>query len=114
MNALSRSVNLIQRKASANLLLNTNSRNANANLLLNTKKRFSSKLSSVNKQMKTALKEPDMKETWLMDPGTYPIVFILGFALCFCAAVGTTCLRKNPDVRITKEKRASFLRTWEF
>ena len=54
----------------------------------------------------------EFKNNWLMDRGAYPVMFIIGFAVCFCTTVGTRCLLTNPDVRIDRAKRQSVLRYW--
>mmetsp|Transcript_1203 Transcript_1203/g.1827 ORF Transcript_1203/g.1827 Transcript_1203/m.1827 type:complete len:91 (-) Transcript_1203:350-622(-) len=70
---------------------------------------------AVNRPFATATKpgeSPGFKQAWLQTSGTYPIIVILGFACSFCAFVGTTCLFKNPDVRMDRSKRGTVIRTW--
>lgn len=50
---------------------------------------------------------------WLADPGAYPVIFTLGFALTFSASFIAYCALRNPDVRITTGRRQQLLRTWE-
>lgn len=50
---------------------------------------------------------------WLNDPGAYPVIFTLGFALTFSASFIAYCALRNPDVRITTGRRQQLLRTWE-
>mmetsp|Transcript_32782 Transcript_32782/g.42110 ORF Transcript_32782/g.42110 Transcript_32782/m.42110 type:complete len:90 (-) Transcript_32782:165-434(-) len=51
---------------------------------------------------------------WLSDPGTYPVLAIIGGACIFCASYYTHNIMTNVDIRISKEKRRdTIIRTWE-
>lgn len=50
---------------------------------------------------------------WLSDPGAYPVLGVLGFALSFCTAFMAWGLARNQDVRIMPSKRQGIVRTWE-
>jgi NADH-ubiquinone reductase complex 1 MLRQ subunit len=52
------------------------------------------------------------KEAWLSDPSTYPIIFIMGFALTFMTGMSLHALAYYKDVRIDPSKRNSEVRTW--
>uniref|UniRef100_A0A7S1BRA2 Uncharacterized protein n=1 Tax=Corethron hystrix TaxID=216773 RepID=A0A7S1BRA2_9STRA len=62
----------------------------------------------------TASRKPKtFKETWLMDPGTYPVIVVIVAACSLCVVASFRCLIQNPDVQIRKNNRQSKLRTWE-
>jgi len=50
---------------------------------------------------------------WLSDPGTYPIGIIIGGAVVFCFTYYAHNILTNPDIRISKERRHTVIRTWE-
>eukprot|EP00581_Thalassiosira_minuscula_P008558 CAMPEP_0183703416 /NCGR_PEP_ID=MMETSP0737-20130205/1165_1 /TAXON_ID=385413 /ORGANISM="Thalassiosira miniscula, Strain CCMP1093" /LENGTH=74 /DNA_ID=CAMNT_0025930163 /DNA_START=96 /DNA_END=320 /DNA_ORIENTATION=- len=50
---------------------------------------------------------------WLSDPGAYPVIIVLGFACTMCGGFMSYCALKNPDVRISFERRQKLVRTWE-
>ena len=53
-----------------------------------------------------------LRRDWLTDPATYPLIGIIGFASLFASFVGVSCLLRNPDVQLDKNKRKSILRYW--
>ena len=52
------------------------------------------------------------KAAWLSDPACYPIMFTIGFSLLFSGGFLLRELATNKDVRISKLKRKSTMRTW--
>ena len=51
-----------------------------------------------------------VKDVWMSESGTYPLVLTLGAAGVLCTYVGTRCLAVHPDVRISKQARKSIIR----
>ena len=62
-------------------------------------------------QLRTNM-EKSFKENFLSDPSTYPIIFIMGFALTFMTGMGLHALAYYKDVRISPSKKHSELQTW--
>lgn len=52
------------------------------------------------------------KENFFSDPGTYPIIVIMGCAITFMTGMGINALVSYKDVKINPEKRNSKLQTW--
>jgi hypothetical protein len=50
---------------------------------------------------------------WLSDPGAYPVIVVLTFAIGMCGSYMGYCLVAGPDVRITPGRRQQLIRTWE-
>lgn len=50
---------------------------------------------------------------WLSDPGAYPVIVVLTFAVGMCGSYMTYCAAKNPDVRIGFGRRQQLVRDWE-
>ncbi|CAB9521091.1 Zinc finger, DHHC-type containing [Seminavis robusta] len=68
-------------------------------------RRFNSTLpESFNSKQKT------MKQIWLSDPTTYPIMAVVAFATGICFTFATTKLMFSPDVRITPARKNSPVR----
>lgn len=51
-------------------------------------------------------------KTWLMDPGSYPIMFVLSFAVVFAGSFIFYKTRYCNDVRVTSSAKGHVLRTW--
>jgi hypothetical protein len=51
-------------------------------------------------------------QTWLTDPGSYPIIFVLGFAVVFAGSFIFYKTRYCNDVRVTSSAKGHVLRTW--
>ena len=51
-------------------------------------------------------------KTWTSDPGAYPIIVILGFAVSASFAYINYKVFCDSDVRVSPEKRGSLIRTW--
>ena len=65
---------------------------------------------SVSSKTWLGFTEKPFRAGWTKDPGTYPIMVILTFAVSFVVGVSASCLAFNPDVQISPKKRASILR----
>merc|ERR1712008_562275 len=50
---------------------------------------------------------------WLSDPGAYPVIVVLSFALVMCGSYMGYCSLCSPDVRISMTKRQQLIRDWE-
>jgi hypothetical protein len=55
---------------------------------------------------------PSFKQTWLSDPATYPIMFILGVATVGCSAFMTYKFSTGMNFRISPSTKGQTLRTW--
>eukprot|EP00584_Thalassiosira_punctigera_P008818 CAMPEP_0172544526 /NCGR_PEP_ID=MMETSP1067-20121228/14664_1 /TAXON_ID=265564 ORGANISM="Thalassiosira punctigera, Strain Tpunct2005C2" /NCGR_SAMPLE_ID=MMETSP1067 /ASSEMBLY_ACC=CAM_ASM_000444 /LENGTH=98 /DNA_ID=CAMNT_0013331103 /DNA_START=40 /DNA_END=336 /DNA_ORIENTATION=+ len=53
------------------------------------------------------------KSIWLSDPGAYPVMFVVTFALGFCASFMSWTAMRSPDVRISTGRRQQLIRDWE-
>jgi hypothetical protein len=49
---------------------------------------------------------------WLSDPGTYPVLLIAGTTAVSGIWYFFYNLKRNPDIRIRKDKRKSTIRWW--
>mmetsp|Transcript_835 Transcript_835/g.1085 ORF Transcript_835/g.1085 Transcript_835/m.1085 type:complete len:89 (+) Transcript_835:116-382(+) len=59
------------------------------------------------------MRKGNLKQEWLKDRATYPLIGIISIGGFFAFGVGISCLASNPDVRISPSKRYSKVRTWE-
>lgn len=50
---------------------------------------------------------------WLSDPGAYPVIIVLTFAVGFAGSFIAHCAMSYPDVRITPGRRQQMIRSWE-
>jgi hypothetical protein len=51
-------------------------------------------------------------KVWLSDPGTFPIITIVGFATLGCVSFFCFNVASNPEIRIRKDKRKATIRWW--
>lgn len=51
-------------------------------------------------------------KVWLSDPGTFPIIAIVGCATLGCASFFFFNVARNPEIRIRKDKRKATIRWW--
>lgn len=59
------------------------------------------------------LRRGKLKQDWLSDRSTYPLLVIISAGFAFALGVGVVCITTNPDVQIANAKKKSILRTWE-
>ena len=78
-----------------------------------SQRRFQSTAAFVTKK-REARTNAAMRQAWLSDPSTYPLITIMAFAGCLVGGVGASCLLYNPDVQINPNRRGATMRTWEF
>mmetsp|Transcript_4494 Transcript_4494/g.5734 ORF Transcript_4494/g.5734 Transcript_4494/m.5734 type:complete len:96 (-) Transcript_4494:132-419(-) len=76
-----------------------------------TTRRFGA--SATREEILNRTAEGNFKQNWMLEPGTYPIAIIIGFACGFCAFTCTSCLMRNPDCRIVPSKRTAVIRSWD-
>lgn len=62
-------------------------------------------------QLKTNMSK-GVKENWLSDPSTYPIIVIMGCAMTFMCGMGLHALAYYKDVRISPDKKHTEMQTW--
>mmetsp|Transcript_50390 Transcript_50390/g.69925 ORF Transcript_50390/g.69925 Transcript_50390/m.69925 type:complete len:89 (-) Transcript_50390:205-471(-) len=55
-----------------------------------------------------------VRNNWLQDPSTYPLIACMAAAGALVVGVGGSCLMYSPDVQISPSKRGAIMRTWEF
>ncbi|KAL7547726.1 hypothetical protein ACHAWF_011004 [Thalassiosira exigua] len=53
------------------------------------------------------------RSIWLSDPGAYPVLIVVTFALGMCGSFMAYFCARNPDVRIFTGRRQQLIRTWE-
>jgi hypothetical protein len=53
-----------------------------------------------------------VKENWLSDPATYPILIMLGGAMCLIVGMGANELMTDKDLRINPSKKQETLQNW--
>eukprot|EP00580_Thalassiosira_gravida_P002059 CAMPEP_0201605964 /NCGR_PEP_ID=MMETSP0492-20130828/5588_1 /ASSEMBLY_ACC=CAM_ASM_000837 /TAXON_ID=420259 /ORGANISM="Thalassiosira gravida, Strain GMp14c1" /LENGTH=74 /DNA_ID=CAMNT_0048070297 /DNA_START=171 /DNA_END=395 /DNA_ORIENTATION=- len=53
------------------------------------------------------------KSIWLSDPGAYPVIFVLTFAVGFSASFISWTVAKSPDVRVQFGRRQAVIRDWD-
>jgi hypothetical protein len=56
--------------------------------------------------------QPSFRKSWLSDPATYPLLFVLGSAMCLVGGVVISCIANSPDVKLTNERKHTIIRTW--
>ena len=56
--------------------------------------------------------QPSLTKTWLSDPSTYPIIGVVGCALCGCTSFMTYKITNDKAVRITSATKGKVIRTW--
>ena len=66
----------------------------------------------LHKDMPTNLAEL-RNNIWLSDPGAYPVIGVLTFAVGMCGSYMAYCMLTGPDVRVMPGKRQALIRTWE-
>jgi len=55
-----------------------------------------------------------VKEVWLGDAGTYPVIIIISGACVFCFTYYAHNIATNPDIRVWKSRRKhTIIRDWE-
>jgi hypothetical protein len=59
-------------------------------------------MSALNKSARSGL---SVFRLWMTDSGTFPVVFVAGFAACMGSAVAARYLMLNPDAFVNKEER---------
>jgi hypothetical protein len=63
-------------------------------------------------QLRLDYKKEGFKSSWLSDPSTYPIIFIISGAGCMLVGMGINALTTNKDVQINPNKRGAMVRSW--
>ena len=66
-----------------------------------------------NEHQNSSMRSAYRAKYWLSDPGSYPIIAILGGAMCFCTGFGLYFLSSAPDVQIAPAKRNAIMRDWK-
>lgn len=59
-------------------------------------------MSALNKSARSGL---SVAKLWLTDSGTFPVVFVAGFAACMGTAVAARYVLGNPDAYFNKNER---------
>jgi hypothetical protein len=75
-----------------------------------SQRRFQS--SNILSTYDTVRKTRTIKNNWLSDISTYPVMAALGFALAMAGGFGISFLVNSPDVRLSGHKKQSTVRDW--
>jgi NADH-ubiquinone reductase complex 1 MLRQ subunit len=75
-------------------------------------RRYFGSSASVTNISPSELGKHSFKKTWLSDPSTYPIFFVLGFAVSLASCFIFYKVRYCNDVRVTSSAKGHVVRTW--